>query len=94
MKKVVIIMTKLNKIRVLKRDGKTVVDFDSARIERAIKKSFMAVFQKKNGHKVISEENLASIKEMLAEILREIEALDLKVIYVSQIEKIVENKLM
>ena len=87
-------MTKLNKIRVLKRDGKTVVDFDGARIERAIKKSFMAVFQKKNGHKAISEEDLASIKEMLAEILQEIEVLDLKVIYVSQIEKIAENKMM
>ena len=87
-------MTKLNKIRVLKRDGKTVVNFDGARIERAIKKSFMAVFQKKNGHKAISEEDLASIKEMLAEILQEIEVLDLKVIDVSQIEKIVEDKVM
>lgn len=46
MKKVVTNMTKLNKIRVLKRDGKTVVNFDGARIERAIKKVFYGGFSK------------------------------------------------
>lgn len=87
-------MTKMNNLRVLKRDGKTVVDFESAKIKRAMMKSFASVAKKRGEHEVVSAENTTNIEEMLVEILRKIEALGVAQISVSQIEEVVENEMM